>query len=97
MNSGKVIIGTLAGVTAGTIIGMLFAPEKGSVTRRNIQQKGADVADAMKEKMHEYNDAINHKLDDLREKAVEWLERDKEMMTEMQSTIEPEANRGSNI
>ncbi|HLP14818.1 MAG TPA: YtxH domain-containing protein [Bacteroidota bacterium] len=93
MNSGKVIIGTLAGVTAGTILGMLFAPEKGSVTRKNISQKGIEMADAMKEKVNEYADTVNEKLDTLRDKAVEWLERDKEMM----EGTPGEANQGTNI
>jgi gas vesicle protein len=28
MNSGKVILGALAGIAAGALIGVLFAPEK---------------------------------------------------------------------
>ena len=32
MDSGKVVLGVLAGVAAGAILGILFAPEKGSVT-----------------------------------------------------------------
>jgi gas vesicle protein len=90
MNSGKVIIGTLAGVTAGTILGMLFAPEKGAVTRKNISEKGSEFKDNVKEKVNQYTDTMNQKIDDLREKAVEWLEHDKHMM-------EPEANKGNNI
>jgi gas vesicle protein len=93
MNSGKVILGTLAGVTVGTILGMLFAPEKGEVTRKNISKKGVEMTDAVKEKVNQYADTVNHKLDGLREKAVEWLERDKEMMHAEGS----EANKGNNI
>lgn len=91
MNSGKVIIGTLAGVTAGTILGMLFAPEKGTITRQNISQKKTEFTDAMKEKVNQYADTLNQKLDDLREKAVEWIEPpDRDAM-------HAEANRGNNI
>ncbi|KOY84452.1 hypothetical protein AD998_20865 [bacterium 336/3] len=53
MNSGKVVLGVLFGVAAGTLMGILFAPEKGSVTRKNILNKGGDYADAWKEKLNE--------------------------------------------
>lgn len=36
MSSGKVVLGMLAGLAAGAVLGILFAPEKGSKTRRKI-------------------------------------------------------------
>jgi gas vesicle protein len=32
MSSGKMVLGILAGLAAGALAGILFAPEKGSVT-----------------------------------------------------------------
>lgn len=37
MSSGKIILGTLAGIAIGTTLGILFAPEKGCVTRKKIK------------------------------------------------------------
>jgi len=45
MSSGKVLLGVLAGVAAGAFLGILFAPEKGSNTRKNISKKGEDFAE----------------------------------------------------
>jgi len=36
MDSGKVFLGVLAGITAGALLGILFAPAKGSETREKI-------------------------------------------------------------
>lgn len=63
MDSGKVVLGVLFGVAAGTLMGMLFAPEKGSVTRKNILNKGSDYADAWKEKLNEVVNNITSKFE----------------------------------
>ena len=51
MKSCKVLLGLLAGVAAGAILGILFAPDKGSKTRKQILDKGEDFAGSIKEKI----------------------------------------------
>jgi gas vesicle protein len=48
MRTGKVVIGTLAGLATGAIAGMLFAPEKGSKIRKQIIDKGDDYVGEIK-------------------------------------------------
>ena len=50
MSSGKVLLGLLAGVAAGALLGILFAPDKGAVTRKKITKKSDEYADALREK-----------------------------------------------
>lgn len=50
MNSSKVLLGVLGGVAAGALMGILFAPEKGSKTRKKIGNKKKGLADDMKAK-----------------------------------------------
>ena len=45
MKTGKVVLGTLAGLAIGALAGILFAPEKGSTTRQQIKDKSDDYAE----------------------------------------------------
>jgi gas vesicle protein len=47
-NQGKSLIAFLAGVAAGSAIGVLFAPEKGEVTRDKISTNLGDYRDQLK-------------------------------------------------
>ena len=40
MSTGKVVLGTLAGLAIGAIAGILFAPDKGSKTINKLWIKG---------------------------------------------------------
>ena len=65
MNSTKVILGILGGVAAGALLGVLFAPEKGSKTRKKIVYKSNGFVDDIKEKFEDlYVDATD-KYDNL--------------------------------
>ncbi|HEY9048512.1 MAG TPA: YtxH domain-containing protein [Ohtaekwangia sp.] len=70
MNKGKVILGVLAGIAAGAVMGVLLAPEKGSRTRKIIQRKGEDLADAL-------NDKIDEKFDELVDRLTGRLKKTK--------------------
>ena len=63
MSNGKVILGVLAGVAAGAILGILFAPDKGCETRKKIAKKGADVADDLKNKMNDFVAELTEKFE----------------------------------
>ena len=67
MSSGKVLLGVLAGLAAGALVGILFAPEKGSVTRKKMSKKTEDLADGLKEKFNEFLDDISGKFEEVKE------------------------------
>ena len=50
MSRGSIFLGILAGLASGAILGILFAPDRGSETRRKIVSKGEGYVDSMKEK-----------------------------------------------
>jgi gas vesicle protein len=49
----------LTGLAAGTLIGVLLAPEKGSDTRDKLVRKGRDLYDRFREGQEEKSTATN--------------------------------------
>ena len=81
MDSGKVILGVLAGAAAGAILGLLFAPDKGSNTRQKITKKGEDYADELKGKFSEFLDNIIMHDHQTKEDRAEFYEKSKSEAT----------------
>lgn len=74
MSTGKVLLGLLAGVAAGALMGILFAPDKGSVTRDKMSKKAKDYGDGLKEKFNEYIDDISEKFDEIKQDVSDFTE-----------------------
>lgn len=82
METGKVVLGTLAGIAIGAVVGLLLAPDKGSETRRKLSEKGTDYADDLKDKYsglkNKYNDLVDgvtNKLESFTDGASETSSR----------------------
>ncbi|MBK7233022.1 MAG: YtxH domain-containing protein [Saprospiraceae bacterium] len=58
MSKSNVLIGVLAGVAIGAVLGILLAPAKGSKTRRKLSQKANATKDELKLKFDELLDGI---------------------------------------
>jgi gas vesicle protein len=78
MNSGKILLGVIIGATVGAVLGVLFAPAKGSVTRKRIARSGTAYAEDVKEKFNEYIDAITEEYDTVKEGAMSWVDKGKD-------------------
>ncbi|HQZ75300.1 MAG TPA: YtxH domain-containing protein [Chitinophagaceae bacterium] len=77
MKSGKVLLGVLAGLATGAALGILFAPDKGSATRKKISKKGEEYADKFGEKYNEFITGIKNKFVTAKEEAVQLAENGK--------------------
>lgn len=49
-NTTKILAAFAAGALVGAIAGVLFAPDKGSETRKKISEEGKKLANSMKDK-----------------------------------------------
>lgn len=70
MKSGKIITGALIGVAIGAAIGILFAPDKGSKTRRKLKEGSDNLLGDLKGKYNATIDNITEKLDDLEKQDI---------------------------
>lgn len=83
MSTGKVVLGAMAGLAVGTVLGVLFAPEKGSVTRKQIRDKGNDLADGVKSKYREFADTVSEKFQSAKDDVQQMAETGKAKFDEV--------------
>lgn len=62
------------GFAAGLLVGVLFAPDKGSETRDRIARRGREL----KDKFNDMVDSLSSKFDSVKEEADEFAEKAKQ-------------------
>lgn len=72
MNSGKILSAFIIGAAVGATIGILFAPDKGSETRKKINEEGKKMSDAIKNKFHEMKEKMNARKDDMEQQEEDF-------------------------
>ena len=87
MSSGKLLLGVLAGVAAGAVIGILLAPDKGSVTRRKISKKGDDYVDALKDKFNDLLESVTDSVETAKKEAEVLIEKGKSKAYEIKNAV----------
>jgi gas vesicle protein len=70
-NSNKILTAIGAGVLVGAALGILFAPDKGSETRKKISGQGKKIVDDVQNKFRSGRDKFNNLKDDLLQTARE--------------------------
>jgi gas vesicle protein len=76
-NAAKLLGALLIGAAAGATLGILFAPDKGSNTRKKIAKTSDDLIDQLSEKIEEGKQALS----DLRKKAMQTTDEVKSKVT----------------
>lgn len=77
MSAGKVLLGLLAGATTGVLLGVLFAPEKGSKTRKKLLSKKDDYVDELNKKFDDFVDSASKKYEAVKEDVTGFKINDK--------------------
>ena len=68
-DAAKLIGAMLAGIAIGGALGILFAPDKGSETRKKISTKGTDLTNSIKDKFSEFVDKFRKEMETTQENA----------------------------
>lgn len=77
MDAGKVVLGVLAGFAIGATLGVLFAPDKGTSTRKKITKKSDDVVNELGGKFNAFVDTVTKKFEALKTEATHMAENGK--------------------
>ena len=88
MNSGKVLLGVLAGAAVGAAVGLLLAPEKGSVSRNQISQKGEDFWDNLRDKFEDLISSARSEVEDVKDEAEDLYAKGKEKVNKTKNEAE---------
>jgi len=69
--TGKILTAFAVGAAAGAILGILFAPDKGSETRNKIGEQGKKFADSIKEKFNKTKEDLNDLKEEMKKATKE--------------------------
>ena len=90
-DNGSKFIWFVAGAEIGAAVALLYAPQKGTETRRLIRKKSKQGADAVAETsrdMYDRGRELYEKGRKLADEAVDLLERGKEIVEKATSTVQ---------
>jgi gas vesicle protein len=87
MKSGKVVLGILAGLAAGALLGIILAPEKGSRTRKRMVNKGEGYVDGLKDKFDDFLTNMTEKLESNWQGAEEVVANGKAKVEEVKKEV----------
>lgn len=66
MKNSDVALGILAGLAVGTVLGVLFAPAKGSETRKKIAEKGSDLKNLITDCSSQLEEKLTQTMESLK-------------------------------
>jgi gas vesicle protein len=82
MKNNDVVLGILGGVAVGAVLGVLFAPAKGSETRKKIANTSVDFKDSIKESLENFSEKIAQTINGLKDEANEIIADAKDIIDE---------------
>jgi len=93
MNTEKVLLGALAGFATGALLGIFFAPQKGSDLRRKIGESSRDYANDLKEKFSNFVDSLNTKFESAKDEAGNMIEQGKNTIDHAKKDLKANAQK----
>ncbi len=85
-NTGKLMGAIMIGAAIGGALGILFAPDKGSETRKKISKKGNDLTGAVKEKFDAIVDKFKKEVEEVKDQANDFAENGKSTLDRLKTS-----------
>lgn len=73
MSTSKVILGIAAGAALGAVLGLLYAPDSGIETRKQLTQKKDDILDSLKTRFQDFLITAASELDVVKQEAEDMI------------------------
>ncbi|MFO7847523.1 MAG: YtxH domain-containing protein [Balneolaceae bacterium] len=70
MKISKIFITALIAGSAGAIAGTLYAPGKGSKTRRKLSRKSQEYRDYLQDNFNDLADSVSHSFESLEDETI---------------------------
>lgn len=93
MINGKVFWGIVTAAAAGAVIGMLFAPEEGTQTRKKIKKKTNSLASELIDALERSKEKAAGTAEDLKEKGQKYTDDLKDKADDLADEAEKEINK----
>jgi gas vesicle protein len=73
--SGKILAALLVGVAAGAALGILFAPDRGSETRKKFTGKASDLGDQIRNKFNKGKEVVDNLKERVKNSSDDYTSR----------------------
>lgn len=87
MKTSSSILGVLGGIGIGVALGVLFAPDKGTETRKKIKNQGVDLGEDIKSKFDDLIDLLGKVVSKSESKGKEMLENGKSLIEQINKDV----------
>jgi len=88
MKNRNLILGLLGGIAIGSILGVLFAPEKGSKTRKKLVDSGMDLSGNLKDTIDDLTNKITNTIENFKSDAKDFVHSMEEKVQDNKSRID---------
>ncbi len=73
-NNNNLVAAVIAGIAAGAVLGVLFAPDKGTETRKKIKDEGKKFAEGIKDRLQKEKEKMTSFKEDFTKAVKEKVE-----------------------